>query len=92
MLSVLCEPVSTWQSSIHELTASGSKHLPFRQGGGAAFLECGAIDEVALLGEVVVERGGTDANFCSDLICRKRNIARSRRRNGRWLFSARLLA
>ena len=56
MLSVLCEPVSTWQSSIYELAASGSKRLPFRQGGGAAFLECGAIDEVAFLGEVVVER------------------------------------
>jgi len=56
-LSVLCEPVSTWRSSAYELTPSGSKHLPLHQGGGAAFLECGAVDEVAFLGEVVVERG-----------------------------------
>lgn len=35
---------------------------------------------------------GIEANFCKALICRNRSIARSRRRNGRWLFSARLLA
>lgn len=32
----------------------------------------------------------TEANFCSDFIWRNRSIARSARRNGRWLFSARL--
>lgn len=57
VLSVLCEPVSTWQSSVHELTPSGSKHLPLRQGSGAALLECGAVDEVAFLSKVVVKRG-----------------------------------
>ena len=34
----------------------------------------------------------TEANFCSVFIRLKRSIARSRRRNGRWLFSTRLLA
>jgi len=40
-----------------ERTLSASNHLPLRQGGGAAFLECCAVDEVAFLGKVVVERG-----------------------------------
>src|SRR3546814_10282024 len=34
----------------------------------------------------------TEANFCSDFICRNRSIARSRRRNGRCEFSARLFS
>ena len=33
----------------------------------------------------------TAANFCRQRICRKRSIARSRRRNGKWEFSALLL-
>jgi len=49
-------PVSTWQSSAHEQTPLCSKHLPLCQGGGATFLECGAVDEVAFLGKVIVER------------------------------------
>jgi hypothetical protein len=57
VLSVLCEPVSTWQSSANELAPSGSKRLPLRQGGGAAVLGCGAVDEVALLSKMVVKRG-----------------------------------
>ena len=56
VLSVLSEPVSTWQILAHELKPSGSKHLPLRQCGGAAILECGAVDEMAFLGKVVVER------------------------------------
>ena len=55
-LSVLCEPVSTWRISAHEQTPLFSKHLPLCQGGGATFLECGAVDEVAFLGKVIVER------------------------------------
>jgi hypothetical protein len=57
VLSVLCEPVSTWRSLAHELTSSAGERLPLRQCGGAAFLECGAVDEMAFLGKVVVERG-----------------------------------
>jgi len=34
----------------------------------------------------------TETNFCKLLICRNRSIARSRLRNGKWLFSNRLLA
>lgn len=63
VLSVLCEPVSTWQSPAYELTPSGGKLLPLRQGGGATFLECGAVDEVAFLGKMVVKRGMNRSEF-----------------------------
>ena len=32
------------------------------------------------------------AKFCNDFICRNRSIARSRRRNGRWLLCSQLLS
>ena len=58
VLSVLCEPVSTWPSmGFDELTSGSKRRLPLRQGSGAALLECGAIDEMTFVGEVVVERG-----------------------------------
>ena len=43
--------------------------------------------------EVIVDVGmDAEANFCRVFIRLKRDIARSRRRKGRWLFSTLLLA
>ena len=50
------------------------------------------VDQVAFEIEMVVDVARTETSFCSDFIGRNRSIARSRLRNGRWLFSTRLLA
>ena len=69
---------------------STDQRLPLGQGGRAAFAIGLTIDEMPFLIEVIVHRSVYEANSCNVFIWRKRSIARSRRRNGRWLFSARL--
>jgi len=64
----------------------------FRQGGGAAFLVGGSIDEMAFQSEAVVDVGVDRGELLQGLRDLNLSIARSRRRNDKWLFSTRLLA
>lgn len=56
-VSVGCELVSAWPSSALDQRGSGRKHLPLRQGSGAAFLVSGSVDEMAFQSKVVVDAG-----------------------------------
>jgi hypothetical protein len=68
------------------------KLTPRVQNGGAVELKGIALIEVALLIEMVVDRGVDGDNFCKVRICLKRSMARSLRLNGWCEFSARLLS
>ena len=62
------------------------------QVGEAAFSVDDSADEVALLVEAVVDRAVDGGKFLQVSVCRNLSMARSRRRNGRCKFSARLLS
>ena len=65
---------------------------PLGQGGRTVLLEDIAAVEVTVIVEVIVDRGMGTANFWRVLTALNLCIARSRRRNGWWEFSARLLS
>jgi len=65
VLSVRCGLVSAGRAATCERHTSGNRALPLGQCGRAALFVCLTVDEVAW----------TDANFCSDFICRNRSIA-----------------
>ncbi len=60
---------------------------PPREGGGTSFLVGGPVNEVAFEAKLLWKPAWTEANFRRVFICRKRDIARSRRRNGGCEFS-----
>ena len=65
---------------------------PLGRRGGASLPVDFPTDEVALLVEMVVNRAVDRGEFLECFILRNRSSARSRRRKGRWEFSALLLA
>ena len=85
MRNSLCFPYPT-------AVSGGEKAASLCESGGAGQLVVVSVLEMALRRKVVVDRAWTEANFCNVRMRRNRSIARSRRRNGRCEFSARLLS
>ena len=71
---------------------SGRQLTPLGQGGRTVLFEDIAAVEMAVVVEVVWIDAWAAANFCRVLTALNLCIARSRRRNGWWEFSARLLS